>query len=54
MKLENGRISMMKDKEKVLGSIIMEERITRSIGERVSSSPVAKRVKGLIKGNHKI
>ena len=49
-KLENERIVQMKTKEKILLSVIEEEKLTIKYGNKVSHSPLGKRVRALVSG----
>jgi hypothetical protein len=45
---------MLKDKSKVLETVIMEERLLRKHGgERVCESPVGRKVRSLVRGKDK-
>lgn len=42
---------MLKDKEKVLESVINEEKLTIKYGDKLNASPIGKKVRTLIKGS---
>lgn len=42
----------MKEKSKMLESLINEKRLTIKYGKSVNSSPIAKKIRSLVKANH--